>query len=1482
MKYKYRTNTVLFIILFVFSFICISCQNPFNAVRNEENKPHIPAGMGALSVRFANTNFRTILPVVSLETFTYKLTISRADPDFFIEEEFDRYADLLDAVFILEEGIYDLEVIACLPIDMGMGPSRPAARGKTEIIIVGGEYIFCELAMKMIGISADGMGLFHWNITLPGNSDSFAMFRARMIIKSLPDGDETELYFTNAPEGKENVGTLDSRNLNSGYYQITFRLERDNFYDPFTWMEILHIYDNMVSYFEHEFNEDIYNKFKYTVTFNYNDGVNPHIAHQTRAYGDMASAPDDPEREEYLFLGWYDNNNDLFDFSTPLTGSFTLTAQWQPVLTGTAFISGTYKIGQTLTVVTNSLGGGSGAVSYSWKSQKAGENVSDIGTNSETYTITGADVEKIMSCVITRAGAVGYITARDEQNPARAVPYTIKLDVSGSEDGDTVSFSENYMVHEMTALSGNIPVYYTIANSGYSTQELWLSCLDMLIMNPGQNDFSGSINYTINPSGDAINGIITITAEFIHTNKIVLDAPIEASFAHDGTITFTVGANNEEAKASYTYTLHKDNSIVDLYIDKPIANNAVAEGIVDKMLESDGAYTVTIKAHTVNESYHSPSFSSDTSNAVYVHKTDVVLNGALSGETINDYASDFTFNEFRGTDITLTAVPNAGRKVTWSGAGTASGNAYSINDIQANASVTAAFSAGSQLNASHFAFDNTGKTYNSDSQGVNVEFTGEDADTTVGTVATYYSGTAYMRSQTAPTDAGTYTVWVTTSGGAIFEAVTIDHPLLIGQYTINKKPLEIIHATHTKMYDGNTNVAGTGIQAIAISFKQDEEDGIEEDDIDQVLPNAITAVYTSKNAETTTINITGVTLMGNRASNYSVTPKNNVMVAGITHKPLTVNMVHTKEYDGSTDIFDVVSVAISGKVSADDLTVSCTGASYTSKAVGTKTIIITDLILAGNDKDNYTITMPDDGVWEVSGITKRRLTIGEPESSNSWTREYNGSAEYSDFSIGAIGRNINGEDVGVLVTSAAYNNANAAINKTITVIYELNGNDADNYLPPVNSVVTSAIVTKASGAGIKGAITEDSRTSSVITIKANGVTVSEPNPPKCSHISCEQKVQYAISAALIDDGNTVALNTLNWQTAGASTTSFSSLTWNTLYYIYARSGGNTNYTAGTMIISAEIRTRKLSLAAYDFTLSKNSKTYNMKPEAAEVAYRENLNPAATGTITVYYSGKSGTSYPERTTAPVNAGTYDVWVTTTEDDNYEARSKIDIGDYTIKKSNDSRNVAVLSLSSRTTTAITVTAVLGASNEMNSEQTAIQYARSSNATVPSTGWTYSQTFTGLSPNTEYYFFARAAASTNIETGNSCAGVLMKTNARADVIIKPDGFDWDNNIKIEENNVEIGAIVLSRTARNEVIITIDEANSAGFTFKWFYNGVELKTTGVSNSGKTFTLTVNQNNAHYNIDYDRIGRQVITVQVTGNGIKPSTKVLEFEVKEE
>lgn len=85
---------------------------------------------------------------------------------------------------------------------------------------------------------------------------------------------------------------------------------------------------------------------RYTVTFDSDDGSSGggYYYIQVTTYGNKIEKPDDPIKTGYTFAGWVDDNGYYFDFDTPITRDFALTATWQTAYKITFYNNGGSEI----------------------------------------------------------------------------------------------------------------------------------------------------------------------------------------------------------------------------------------------------------------------------------------------------------------------------------------------------------------------------------------------------------------------------------------------------------------------------------------------------------------------------------------------------------------------------------------------------------------------------------------------------------------------------------------------------------------------------------------------------------------------------------------------------------------------------------------------------------------------------------------------------------------------------------------------------------------------------------------------------------------------------------------------------------------------------------------------------------------------------------------------------------------------------------
>jgi uncharacterized repeat protein (TIGR02543 family) len=260
----------------------------------------------------------------------------------------------------------------------------------------------------------------------------------------------------------------------------------------------------------------------------------------------------------------------------------TVSAAPLPALSGTASISGTSEIGQTLTVVTSSVTGGSGAFSYQWKSD--GTNT---GSDAATYELQGSDVGKAITCVITRADATGSVTATFDSGAV--VPYDITITNIGNDAGDTAV--------TLTATTGrvsdSITLNYVLGNGSSDTTNTLTFSGGTGLVNLATAGANTTQNYTVNAGDANANGVIAITATFTHSSL----ATRTLTFA-DGNQTKTFG-DSVFTKTATASPSDGTNSVVYSSNDTSVADVDSASGEVTV----GDAGTATITATIAEDTY---------------------------------------------------------------------------------------------------------------------------------------------------------------------------------------------------------------------------------------------------------------------------------------------------------------------------------------------------------------------------------------------------------------------------------------------------------------------------------------------------------------------------------------------------------------------------------------------------------------------------------------------------------------------------------------------------------------------------------------------------------------------------------------------------------------------------------------------------------------------------------------------------------------
>ena len=280
-----------------------------------------------------------------------------------------------------------------------------------------------------------------------------------------------------------------------------------------------------------------------------------------------------------------------------------------------------------------------------------------------------------------------------------------------------------------------------------------------------------------------------------------------------------------------------------------------------------------------------------------------------------------------------------------------------------------------------------------------------------------------------------------------------------------------------------------------------------------------------------------------------------------------------KIYDGLTTATVLGTAVLDGRLDKDELTLTLNHgtASFASRDVNNIanpiTVTFSGYSLGGDSAPNYILSGQPTNF--TANITARTLTISAPDVV--LTKTYNGNANAtinhpeggSDANLSYLITNLasNAEGISDTVTLAGnpqFNSPNVTEADSISITFNITGGtDAGNYLPPdVYTIDEGISITKALGAAVTvptAAIIEFDRiiSSTVELVTATG-----------------QDAEYAISTMPTPPTADSA-----WQFGtDASARTFTGLSGNTDYYLFARSRANDNYNAGEPSVSAKITT----------------------------------------------------------------------------------------------------------------------------------------------------------------------------------------------------------------------------------------------------------------------------------------------------------------------
>ena len=209
---------------------------------------------------------------------------------------------------------------------------------------------------------------------------------------------------------------------------------------------------------------------------------------------------------------------------------------------------------------------------------------------------------------------------------------------------------------------------------------------------------------------------------------------------------------------------------------------------------------------------------------------------------------------------------------------------------------------------------------------------------------------------------------------------------------------------------------------------------------DTVSLSGGTATFANENVGNgKTVTLSGASLAGTDAPNYTLAPGAITDTANITAKSVTGSFAAAdKVYDGNAGA-TVNSRSLSGAVSGDSVSLSGGTASFANENVGTgKTVTLSGASLAGSDAGNYTLGSVG---TDTANITAKSVT-----------GSFTAANKVADGTTAATitGRSLAGQVAGDAVAltggTATFSDANPGVNKPVTGTgFTLGGADAGNY-----------------------------------------------------------------------------------------------------------------------------------------------------------------------------------------------------------------------------------------------------------------------------------------------------------------------------------------------------------------------------------------------------------------------------------------------------
>jgi hypothetical protein len=253
---------------------------------------------------------------------------------------------------------------------------------------------------------------------------------------------------------------------------------------------------------------------------------------------------------------------------------------------------------------------------------------------------------------------------------------------------------------------------------------------------------------------------------------------------------------------------------------------------------------------------------------------------------------------------------------------------------------------------------------------------------------------------------------------------------------ITPRPLTVSATGINKIYDGTTtatvNLADDRVAA------------------DVFTDGYVNAIFNNKNVGTgKAVSVSGISISGTDAGNYTVSSTTTSTTADITARPLTITATGVnKIYDGTTTA--TVTLA-DNRIAGDLFTDSYTSASFGDKNVGNgKTVNVSGISISGADAANYSFNLT---ASTMADITARPVTV----SAMGVNKMYDGTTAAT---VTLSDDRVSGDSLTDNYASASFADKNVANNKPVSVSgISISGADSGNYALSNTTANASANVT---------------------------------------------------------------------------------------------------------------------------------------------------------------------------------------------------------------------------------------------------------------------------------------------------------------------------------------------------------------------------------------------------------------------------------------